>query len=279
MQRVVPAACRMDNWQYQSCLHHPLSSMERSLSVPQIVVHAPLAETLCTKSSSSVHFSININEDDEDCPGHGRCTLVRTMSSDSLYASSEDDYYNNDRCRAMSIDTIDGEKLDLANNNNNSSNMNDENGNGSRQRADDDDDDPESSRQTTFFNMKRRASYDNSAFGMPDRIVRGDVCVSYTERFVKTVPSTPADPSTPVGRFLSDEEMLANPEKVFQKIFDCEYMAIGLAKHWPELFDVQIYGLLRCLHLLPPPILPVGDTFRLLTSAAARDEQTYPDWS
>jgi hypothetical protein len=75
----------------------------------------------------------------------------------------------------------------------------------------------------TFFKLERRASFDNGVFGMPDRIMRGEVLGSTgVGRNAVTAPGTPADPGTPVGRCLSEEELILHPEMLFTKIHDRE---------------------------------------------------------
>ncbi|KAL8620542.1 hypothetical protein ACOMHN_066965 [Nucella lapillus] len=72
----------------------------------------------------------------------------------------------------------------------------------------------------SFFKLERRASFDNGVFGLPDRILNGEVERGSRERNALTAPGTPADCLTPMTRCLSQEKLLQLPEQVFNRIYN-----------------------------------------------------------
>ncbi|KAK7502478.1 hypothetical protein BaRGS_00006431 [Batillaria attramentaria] len=231
----------LDNWMYQSA---PSLGMARSSTVPELLVE----DVMLPFGIPRADINFNINEDDLDCPGqHGPRGLCFNSSSDTLYDSSEEDMEVRTRTRAMSVD--DEAYLKLGD----SDHEDDNNGNSATTASSvrfmltplpleeelEDGDSPEETelddtpntplgleysktRSGSFFRLQRRASFDNGVFGMPDRIARGDLVVDVSERNALTAPATPADPSTPVGRFLSEEELALDPEQVFNRIYNRE---------------------------------------------------------
>ena len=224
----------LDNWQYQVGVAHPSSA-------PQLKVEeVDLAQ------------GFNNNEDDMDCPGHGGNVgqISCSSSSELLYDSSEDDSSvsgTGERSdagrevakeRAMSIDNAKPDSIDddddCSNNNNITFLIN--------HAVDLDpekfESEPEHNTPTvsapgslappshgSFFKLERRASVDNGVFGTPDRILPGQMAgTEGSERHALTAPGTPAEPGTPVARYLSSEELLKlDPEKVLQRVHGREY--------------------------------------------------------
>ena len=256
MERVSPACSRtfgqepysgsiqtslLDNWQYQVGMAHPSSA-------PQLKVEeVDLAQ------------GFNINEDDMDCPGHGGSVgqISCSSSSELLYDSSEDDSSVSGagersdagrevaKERAMSIDDAKPDSID--NDDDDDSNNNNNNNSSSitflvNHAVDLDlekyESKPELNTPTvstpnshaplprgSSFKLERRASVDNGVFGTPDRILRGQMAVAEgPERHALTAPGTPAEPGTPVARYLSSEDLLKlDPEKVLQRVHGREY--------------------------------------------------------
>ena len=225
----------LDNWQYQP-------GLAQSHSQPTIMVDN--ADVL-----PSTTLNLDVNHEDLDCLGHGRsrtCSASSDMSTDTqlahsssseslsarlacssssegMYDSSEEDAWP--RVRSMSTDEAEVEEdktrtvtFSLQH-----------------------DDWPEEEEQyypecdtptirtptgtaaaAGFFKLERRASFDNGVFGMSDRIVKGELMVPDQLRKAVTAPGTPADPSTPMARFGSEEELTADPQEVFQRIYNRE---------------------------------------------------------
>lgn len=200
----------LDNWMYQA------DTKSAIRVIPKVIIQE-------VEKNSNLAF--NINEDDQDCPGHER-RLHHSSSTDTLCYSSEED--GETRARAMSVDVSD-DALDHSNNNSEDGIyfMID------TQTVENRDSRPKvgSSRETHlrpgFFRLERRASYDNGIFGLPDRIIKGEVGTKVAQRSAKTAPGTPAEPGTPVGRYLSDDEFPADPEKVFKRIYNREYLCFS----------------------------------------------------
>ena len=218
-----------DNWLYIYEVQ-----MAHAHSVPQL--KAEEVDLLAT----GVARGFNINEDDLDCPGHGRNGQMACSSSlEGLYDSSEDDSVSGARdpsaaegemtkARAMSIDDVRPDSDDDHNNNNNNAifvirdGMDDEEYE-SEQECDTPTVSTPKREASRFFKMERRASFDNGVFGMPDRILKGEMATERSKRHAVTAPGTPAEPGTPVARYLSKEDLLLDPEQVFNRIYSREY--------------------------------------------------------